>query len=239
MLTKPAYIDRARIAVPEIRFAWDEWNVARYYQPPDNRLVARTQLLSRRANNALTIAIAEWILYRFERLSADPEPWQYIEASWAMNVDLRYGDYYEPVDDEWRGPVRGPMSMAVTFVIDALFAEEAYPNAALEPAWATRFAFHVLPTTNAFRSWLVTCLQRLEQYSPAPPEADADWFDEMKNWGPLTPRELFDPDFVYDPTQAPALTGQFLRTLDWQTNEFLRSPQDMLAAGFTGTPYQI
>ena len=74
MLNKPHYIDRARIDSPSVRFTWDEWNVRATYEPVDERLVESLMKLSRRANCAFTIAIAEWIVYRFRSLDRDPAP---------------------------------------------------------------------------------------------------------------------------------------------------------------------
>jgi hypothetical protein len=168
MLNKPNYIERAVIDSPFIRFTWDERNVRATYEPVDERLVESLMKLSKRANCAFTIAIAEWIVYRFQPLDRDPQPLRYLEAAWAANIDLAYADEMDIVDDEWRGPVRGPISMALTFVIDALFAEEAKPNAPFDPAWAAKFARHVLSDQTKFDEWFNTCLARLQTYFPPP-----------------------------------------------------------------------
>src|SRR4051812_30798443 len=99
MLRRPGFIERANIASASLRFLWDELNVRRTYQPPDERLLERLASTSRRANCALTIGIAEWIIYRFEPFDSDPEPLQFIEAAWAANMDLRYSEEIEIVDD--------------------------------------------------------------------------------------------------------------------------------------------
>jgi hypothetical protein len=186
----------------------------------------------------MTIAIAEWIVYRFQPFDSDPEPLQYLEAAWAANIHLAYADEMEIVDDEWSGPVRGPISMALTFVIDGLFAEEADPNAAFNPAWATKFAKHVLPEVTAFNTWVASCLARLEAFYPAPAEEDLDWFDESKNGGALVPREVLDPAFDFNPAMTERLIRQFLAALDYQTNQFLRSPEEMHQRGFKAVPYR-
>ena len=80
MLPIPAHILRADIATPQLRFLWDEWNVVDTYEPMDEDEGRRLAVLSRRANCAFTIAIAEWIVHRFDGMDADPEPLQFIEA---------------------------------------------------------------------------------------------------------------------------------------------------------------
>ena len=239
MLNKPNYIERAVIDSPSIRFTWDEWNVRATYEPADERLVESLMKLSKRANCAFTIAIAEWIVYRFQPLDRDPQPLRYLEAAWAANIDLAYADEMDIVDDEWRGPVRGPISMALTFVIDALFAEEAKPNAPFDPAWAAKFARHVLPDQTQFDEWFDACLVRLRTYFPPPDEADLDLFDESRNGGLWVPREAFDPRLDFKPEMIPSFIEHFLGGLDPASNSFLRSPQQMRQIGFRGTPYRI
>ncbi len=238
MTVRRPYIDKAGIRTPQLRFVWDEWNVKSTYQPARAEEVARLQTLSKRANCALTIAVGEWILARFEGMDADPDPAMFLEAAWAANVDNRYAHEIEIVDNEWRGPVRGPISMALTFVIDALFAEEAGPNSSMNPAWAACFARHVLPRSDAFDTWLEVCLERLEAFYPAPPEDNADWFEPELNYGPPPPVEVFNPDVPFDTTQADGLIDRYLRSLAPTTNEFLATPSEMADLGFEGVPYR-
>ena len=239
MLRTFGTITRAAIAKPQLRFIWDEWNVVNTYEPVDATQASRLATLSRRANCGFTIAIGEWIILRFDGMDADPEPLQFIEAAWAANIDLRYTEEIDIVDDEWRGPVRGPISMALTFVLDALFAEEAGPNASLNAAWAATFARHVLPARAVFDAWFDTCLARLEPLFPTLPEEDLDWFDDSLNWGNLVPRELFDTDGPFDPAMTRSRIAHFLAGLDFNANPFLRSPAEMRAEGFPTTPYQL
>ena len=195
--------------------------------------------LSRRANCALTIGIAEWILARFEGMDPDPDPALFLQAAWAANIDERYGYEIDIVDAEWRGPVRGPISMALTFVLDALFAEEAGPNSSMNPAWAAHFARHVLPDTTAFDAWLAFCLARFEQLYPVPSADAADWFAPEADGGALVPAESLDPDKAFDAADTDALIDCFLRGLDPNTNEFLATPAELVELDFKGTPYRL
>jgi hypothetical protein len=238
MIARRPYIDKAGIRAPQLRFVWDEWNVKSTYQPARSEEVARLQTLSKRANCALTIAVGEWILARFEGMDAAPDPAMFLEATWAANVDTRYAHQIEIVDNEWRGPVRGPISMALTFVIDALFAEEAGPNSSMNPAWAACFARHVLPRSDAFDPWLAVCLERLEAFYPAPAEDDADWFEPELSHGLPPPIELFDPDWPFDPRQADELIDRFLRGLNPEANEFLATRAELTDLRFDGVTYR-
>lgn len=237
-MIRRGYIDRAHINQPQLRFFWDEWNVRPTYEAVRPEEVERLARLSWRANCALTIGIAEWILARFEGMDADPDPAHFLEAAWAANVDERYAYEIDIVDAEWRGPVRGPISMALTFVQDALFAEEAGPNSAMNPAWAARFARHVLPDTAAFDAWFSFCLARLEPLYPAVDENAQDWFEPAHDGGALVPAEALDPDHVFDPARTDALIDRFLRSLDPARNEFLATSQEMADLDFEGVPYR-
>lgn len=238
MVIARAYIDAASVRSTSLRYAWDEWNVQSTYENVNPDAVIRLKTLSKRANCAFTIAIAEWILVRYESLDNDPEPVQFLEAAWAANIDTDYACEIDIVDSEWAGPVRGPISMALTFVLDAIFAEESGLNSAFNPAWAACFARHVLPDVTAFNSWFEFCLTRLEPLYPAPAEEDLDWFDEKNNLGELVPREVFEQGSAFDPTTAPALIGRYLSKLDPEMNPFLRSADEMIADGFAGEPYR-
>ena len=236
MTVRRAYIDQADINQAQLRFVWDEWNVRATYEAVRHDEVGRLSRLCRRANCALTIGIAEWILARFEGMDADPDPALFLEAAWAANIDERYAYEIDIVDTDWRGPVRGPISMALTFVLDALFAEEAGQNSAMNPAWAARFARHVLPDTTAFDAWLSFCLARLGPLYPAVNEQD--WFAPTRDADALVPAEALDPDHVFDPARTDALIDCFLRGLDPARNEFLATPRELADLGFEGVPYR-
>lgn len=239
MLIRRSYIDAAHIADPQLNFLWDEWNVKATYEPVRPEEVKRLGGLSRRANAAFAIAIGEWVLARFEGMDADPEPGLFLQAAWAAVIDPRYVREIEIVDEEWRGPVRGPISMALTFVIDALFAEEAGPNASFNPAWAAVFARHVLPTARDFDAWFAFVLDRLEPLYPCVPDADADWFEQENNWGAPVPAEAFDPARTFALASAEPLIQGLLARLDPERNPFLLRPRQMLEYGFKGTPYRF
>jgi hypothetical protein len=237
-MTRRGYIDRAAVHRRPLRFTWDEWNVESTYVAVRPDEVARMANLSKRANCALTIGIGEWILARFDGMDRDPEPAQFLEAAWAINIDRCYGYEIDIIDDEWRGPVRGPISMALTFVFDALFAEEAGPNSSMNPAWAATFARHVLPDATAFDAWLAFCLTRCEAFYPAIPEDEGDWFEPEQDAGPPVPPEALDPDRSFDAGLMVPLTDQFLSALDPSTNPFLATREELAEMGFEGTPYR-
>ncbi len=238
MSTHRSYIEAANICSPFLRYAWDEWNVGSTYQSVNAGDVVRLRTISKRANCAFTIAIAEWILARYKGMDNDPEPEQFLEAAWAANIHKEYAWEIEIIDAEWTGPIRGPISMALTFVLDAIFADDADLNSAFNPAWAACFARHILPDVSVFNIWFEFSLTRIEQLYPAPLEKDLDWFDETENLGKPVPIEVFDQNNVFNPATTSQLLDRFLLNLNPEMNPFLRSVEDMKADGFKGEPYR-
>jgi hypothetical protein len=236
MLSKPHYIAAAPIADAKAEYPWDEWHVEEAYTPPDEELLERYGALTHRAQIAMTIATAEWVVFRFEKLSDDPAPLQVLEAAWAANVDLAHSVYIEPEDDDWRGPIRGPLSMVISIVMDALYCADQTDDTAENPAWMSNLALRVLPEQAhpAFSAWRAACLERLEKHYTEPLIDDnededdlSDLFSEEEDLGGApVPREVFDPAFDFRPEMTGALIHRFLSGLDRRTNQFLSDPED-------------
>ena len=236
MLDVPPQIAAAWVASDVVDFPWDEWEIEDAYLPTDEVLVERLSVLSVRASIAMTIAEAEWVVARMSALSSDPVPLLYLEAAWAGAIDLRYVHYVEHDDDEWCGPVRGPLLVAMTLVNDVLYCRDEDPLASHRVSWTSNLVRRVLVDPTAFDQWREQSIVRLERYYAQAPRATG-LFDEDE-LGPLVPRELFDPTRLFDPDEAELLADRFLRRLSPVHNPYLVSPDEMRERGFTSTPYQ-
>jgi len=53
------------------------------------------------------------------------------------------------------------------------------------------------------------------------------------------PREFFEPGFEYSELAAHEAWKKFLQTLRPAENTYLRTPEEMKAEGFKGTPYVL
>lgn len=239
MLNKPRYIAEANIADSPTAYPWDEWNVENAYQPADPDLTDRMAYLSHRANVAMCIAMAEWVVWRFEKLSDDPIPLKYLEAAWAGNVHTAYVRYVETTDDDWRGVVRGPLNIALSIVIDLMWGfKDTTPGENV--AWMSNLVELVLSDSQAFKEWRKACMHRLEQYFPRPEEDIDDLFEDEPDLGPWVPRELFDPGIPFDPRMTRLLIKQFIKSLDYKANEFFHTPEEMLEfPDYNDTPYTL
>ena len=63
-LEVPGYLSRAMLAQRELRYEWDEWRIARYCAPDDESLTEAMEPIADNAICALSIAIAEWVIFR-------------------------------------------------------------------------------------------------------------------------------------------------------------------------------
>jgi len=247
MLDAPRYIADADIAVPALNFTWVTSDIRSYYLDIDEALFDRLNKLSDTGCMGLTLAIAEWIVHRFDGQNDDPIPLQFVEAGWASLVYPAYCVYTELPDDDWRGPVREPLNMTVTIVNDGIFCRDENPDPAVHPGWLRNLARRVLDDTTAFDAWFEACVERLETVAPAV-KRERGMFDDMAMWdGAPLPRQAFDPAFPYKPEDGPGLVDEFLKSLDPDGNEFLRSVDEMTEAfaderddndTFNMTPYR-
>lgn len=228
----PNYIRKAGIQDEDISFLWDDWNVEETIGEPDQSLLKQLRKISQRANAAFSLAMLEWVIYRFEAVFHDPFPYQYLEVAWAMTIDSRYSkvnwDCF--VSENWDGPVKGAIISAVDYAISAIHQMEEDEDVSIEVARMSKLAMHVISNPAPFERWQEWALQQLETLYP---------MDEEDALGEVVPRAAFDPEYNFDISQTEQLVNQFLKQLDPQKNPYLASPDDMLEFGFEGTPYSF
>lgn len=239
MIEAPPYIRRADIATPELPFAWDEWNIKSYYMFADEELFHRLDAITNAANTALVMALGEWICWRFTPVSSDPRPLQFIEAGWAAVVDPIYCEYTETVDDEWRGPARAPLAVTIAIANDAIFYLDHDPHVATRVCWMWNLARHVITDHGPLDTWFEAIVHRLATHhrKEGNTARDEDLFAERTLPDDPVPREATDPDFPYDPSQAPRLIDRFLRGLSPAENPFLK-PARLIRAADVPRPYR-
>jgi hypothetical protein len=204
----------AKITSDRLVYDWDEWKVMDYYAFVEDEFDDRMWTISGRGAIALSLAVGEWICQRFSQLDADPRPMQFVEAGWAEQVQPGLGAYTEPDDDEWRGIVRGPLSMVISIANDALFCLEEDPEAGDRAAWMANLARHVLPTCDAFDKWLLQVTDLLAQYHPRKGSDKESLPDDDFGLGRPVARELFDTTKPYQPADEAKLIARFLQTID-------------------------
>jgi hypothetical protein len=229
-LPEPSYISAARIADPALRYEWDDWQLQAIFDTDDNSFRDRMGRVSYRAALAFTIATGEWIVRRYDTVSADAEPLLHMEAMWAGVVDSRYVKYWEPTDERWLGPIRGPLRLAIIFSLEAMVDADACGDVGLSADRALKVALRVLPESRSYLAWRDRIVPRLEKLYP---------FDPGDPMGDVVPREALDSDVDFRPEMTEELVNRYLRRVTPESNRFLASPAEMLERDFAGTPYRF
>jgi len=231
-LTLPGFIGRAAVVGAPIQHAWDQNTT--YTFVGDERLAHRIAETSRRGVLAITVAFAEWVGWR---LSPDADAGvllNYVEASWAAVVDWRYLRPRHTVPGapvylrDWQGPVRGVVISTCNFLDEVFDGMKPGPPGALSASCLSELALYVMPDPTPYKDWRRFAIGRLATMYPPLPAGDL---------GPPIPREAMDPDVDYRPEMADELIRARLQHLDPGRNPFLRTPEEMIADGFAGTPY--
>jgi hypothetical protein len=178
------------------------------------------------------------------------------EAAFAYQVDWRY--LREDLVPFKRPPDEPPALSASMALID--FAQIAlnpkknwdnYYQPVRETFHSAHVVRHILPADvrKPFDAWLDVVAERVQKIAAKPEEA----FRKKKEFatneeylefcarhrGTPLPPQVLDPQFAYDDGQRAQLVRENLHGLNCQANMYLRSPEDMRALGFAGTPYKL
>lgn len=228
----PSYVRNAEIQDNHLRYRWDDSNPQQAYAVSDGEeeLSDQTERLSFRANMALTIASAEWVIHRYDLLSDDRTPHEYLEASWAAVVDHRYLCPWEVPAEDWRGPIRAPIAVALLIVQEAVRAAVHEDSLGVPVLYMSNLAKYILPQSAAFLAWRDPVIDRLREASP---------FDPQETLGEVVPREAFDLGSSFVSSTTEFVINGFLARLNPGSNPFLHSPEEMVELHFDGIPYRF
>lgn len=238
-LSVPKYLEASNCQANSLHHAWDDRKSLPELESLNEELVARLAGVSQRAVLAFASGSAEWLVYRFERLTDTTDAWDFIQTAWAMTVHPRYCVGFEfwsyETEKGWEGPVRRPIRMALEF-LDAAFyllTSEYHTDPTSMTASISALTTYVMTDPAPYQRWVEDVLYRFEGLYPRDPR------DPL---GDVVPRQAVDPDVHFSADQAEALINQFLATLDHRSNRFLRDPAAILEPfegeeDFKGTPY--
>ena len=243
MPTIPKYLEESNVQDPSVRYLWDDWHDNPALEVVDKQLVARLKRISQRATLAFACGITEWIIFRFSRLFAEAEPWNFLEAAWAMVVHRRYSGYGVPnwqfySQKNWeRGPVKGPIRNALVYLEIAFeqLSSEYRTDPAMLTATLSTLANYVLTDPAPYQQWSAAVLDRLEALYPRNPN------DKL---GDVVPREALDPGHPFTLEETEVLVNRFLGSLNPPENRFLSPPQAIAEhvdgePDFPGRPYRF
>lgn len=249
-LPLPPYLQAAPIAGLPVTHRWGPGEAMSAFGNTNRTVEGHLAQLSFRALLGLAAALGEWMHRRFEHLHDDQEMRLAIEAMWAASIDIRY-----LVVDAMRfppdtaSPIHGPLQALKWEFVNAadIYGELDFGLVRYLRGDANLVNF-TLPDNKAFQAWFKAVLPRVAALS-APSARDAangdpeDAADGQAGtdpllWGTPLPREAFDPAFPWAGADPVALIDTLLATVSATPNPFLRTPAELVAAGFGGTPYR-
>lgn len=240
--TIPPYLIDQDIGDSNLQYVWDDTRTSEDFEYNGDWIVDRMKGVHLTGQIALGIGMYEWIVWRFQPLTSDLEPRQLAEAAWCATVHPAYIEFASFDRHQWRGPIRGPLWCAQTWLVPMARSDLENPEECEDGLeYLYSLAMHVLPTTTAFESWLNGCIERITDLYAAPKEDPFSnlFSDPVERRGPLVAPALLDLSKPFVPSQARSYMSRFLAAVQHSANPFLVSPQEMLDEGFSGTPYEI
>lgn len=215
----PAFATAARFERSWPDFAWDEWDIEPCYADYDPAMLARLALLTGNANHALVCACGYWIAERFSRLDRSGEAVAFLDVASVSTYEAPRYEYFEIDEEDWHGPVRGPLALMITIAVDALYCLAEDPEPAIRVCYMYNLCRHVLTPDDGFLQWFESAVRLMERFNRfrqlplAVPLPDADF-------GPPVPISAFDPAFPYTLESGAREFDLALRRLD-PANPFL------------------
>jgi hypothetical protein len=229
-MERPTFVPSSLRGDEPLDYLWDDWNVEQAEEPVDSELEQRLLNISLRAVVAFTEASAEWILYRYEHLLTDPMARLYLDAAYCGAINEQYfsltwEDYL--ADSEWKGPVRGVVSTAMTRVMYAIQQCYEYENPELRAAWIAKLASHVVPVRSEYAKWMAEVVEQFDRLFPR---------DKLDPLGDVVPRIACDPKTRWNLEELESIVNAELSAIRHDRNPFLAKPTDLIAHGVT-SPY--
>jgi hypothetical protein len=172
-LKPPAYIPVKELSKIDVIGTWDSGDPYENLADVSEETVDRLSSLSNRGVMAYSIGCAYWVIYRFSDKADIGLLLKYIEASLPCLFAFSDRVPNELNQDEWIGPVRGPLQFSVFLVADTWYSGE-FDVPAEQGARSEQLVFYTIPEEcrerNSFLMWREIVLSRLEKYFSRDPD---------------------------------------------------------------------
>lgn len=173
-------------------FAWDQWTIHPDHDLANTGYADRLSELNEAQALVVCLALAELIVAGIGH--HDPEHWvrDYVQAGWAGFSASQSPRYFETDDNDWKGPQREMLAMALIVLNDALFCRDERSKIAYRADWLLFYTQKLYGSLPRFDDWLVRLLVRLEKRGKGPGDSPEDFTDL-----PLEPcfsRQVLDLD---------------------------------------------
>jgi hypothetical protein len=244
MMNEPEYISELGVVGAPLRYKWSNDLALEFYAAKDQnlKLYDAVDLSTYRAVMALGIVVTECIVWRFKGLTNLTDSMNRVEAAWASSLDPTYARSLkiEFTKDNDREFVEGPLELAmrVLNILDTRFRKGLIylPGTVVKQAI---LAQHLFPDKKKFSNWLSDLLKRTAEAFPRTVKYDRKTEIYDASLEKPVPPQFFSTRFTYSEAAARDAWNQFLQSLKPAENPYLRTPDEMIAAGFEGTPYVL
>ena len=245
-LKAPSYIVGAGTIIgAPIKYRWNNDVALELYAAKDQniKLYRAIDEANFKAKMSFGAAITEWVIWRLTGYVDLTDAFHRIEAAWASAIDPLYVKtlYFKLSrgihDTE---PAKGPLEIGLALLgeINGRYTSGSIYLAAPVVNQAM-LARHVMPQKKVFEDWLSDTIRRLASIFPRGVKYDRKTGTYNASHEKPVPRESFEPQFTYTDVAAEKAVSDFLKGLDFKQNPYLRSPEEMKALGFSGTPYTL
>ena len=232
-MKRPAYLTALNLSALPVDYEWDDDIFAAFWECNDEdnpRLAEALELISIRAAFALGVACSEWVVARVEGHTDITDALLRIEAAWAATIDQRYAKLPPPSEPSVPSQYASPLHLAMKLLS---YAHERFTSEAEEVSASAQglvmMVDHIAGRHQVFEPWLSESLRRCNECFPA---SEVPVEQEQP-----VPKELFEPDFDCRENLVQEALRRFIQTLDPARNPYLCSAEEMLTAGFEGSPY--
>jgi hypothetical protein len=215
-LERATFVPYDRIQKAPVTHAWSDWNPYSVLGESNSDTELALAQLTDNACIAYAAACAEWVVGRFALMLDDSRPWQFLEACWAYEMSDQFRCPPESNEAEWKGPIRGPIDLALMTVLNTAYAVED-ESAHIDAAFAELIPLHVIADQSLFLQWREQVLPKLRGLAAR---------ESVGRARLPVPREALDPRLSVTERLARELAARFLARVDPSKNPFLvRIPQ--------------
>lgn len=256
MLDKPQIISTTQFSQKSLSYKWDLKCHERYTNLlfSNEPLFSSIKDLGYKATIGMAAAITEWIHWRV--CETEEEIYKHmpqIEVIWFAAIDPLYISKY---DFEWkfRNTEGMPTPLSGNWFINRLLLNDYMKGVCYVHRYLMNLLLlilHLLSTNDkkVFNKWFEETVQKIVAIHPCPYKYEElpglkstakiiDLYD-CSNDAPISRDLFFNSSFSYTEENNNMAVHTFLQSLDYTTNPFLSSPEEMIAKGFKGKPYRF
>lgn len=250
--TIPQIIKKTEIDKLPLNLNWKKADFDRYIKLCYKNQYLEEQLseISYKAAIGLATSLTEWIFWRLNKIQGIEILVPIINALWASVIDPAYLKtfYFQYAHEleELEEPETIEVNLLILSFLLEQYTDSKYKRSFINGCLVNLITFtqSLLPDKKIFNNWLFQTMDRLINTFPFSDQNENDihsyFVYDLSNDKPL-PREFFFDDlFIYKEPVAKELLNKYLNNLDYKTNYYLSSPEEMLLKNFNGkTPYMI